>query len=390
MSEPKRIALYGGSFDPPHMGHRRLVKNLLTNFPDLEKICILPNRISPFKRRKYFLPDECLQLCKLNFEDLDSQKVEVLDNEIRKEAVSYTYESILEIKSKYVGSELDLIIGDDQIADLIKWKKIEIILKEVSRFIVYRRKYPAFRPIPLPNQLLSHKFLIQENELWDESSSDWRKNPNQNNLYPKVLDEIVNIVRNKYPPEIFEKWKDIIQKEVTETRFKHCLRVSDIAESLAKSYDYLFPEKAKLAGLIHDITKQRTNEFHVEKFHRYGFEGYHSIPKEAYHAYSAKYYLAELGLDDFEILDSITFHTLGNPLLNKLDGIIYISDFLGSDYFYNQPSFAESFEIVKSSFAFGMNLKAKNTIQNLLDKDKRIHDNTLQIYNKTNQILEKV
>ena len=48
--------------------------------------------------------------------------------------------------------------------------------------------------------LLDGKYynLIQENELWKESSSDWRANPSSKNLYPKVLDEILNIIRNKY------------------------------------------------------------------------------------------------------------------------------------------------------------------------------------------------
>ncbi|MCZ8345371.1 MAG: bis(5'-nucleosyl)-tetraphosphatase (symmetrical) YqeK [Leptospiraceae bacterium] len=390
MSEPKRIALYGGSFDPPHMGHRKLVQNLLRNFPDLQKICIIPNRISPFKRQKYFLPNESFILCKLNFEDLDPLKIEVLDIEIHKESISYTYESILEVKSKYIGYELDLIIGDDQVLDLIKWKNIEIILKEVSRFIVYRRKYAPFRPIPLPNQLLSQKFLIQENELWKESSSDWRANPSSKNLYPKVLDEILNIIRNKYPNEIFEKWRKVIQKELTETRFNHSIRVSNLAEELSISYGYLFPQKAKIAGLVHDITKQKTIDFHLEKFNRYGFDGYKSIPKEAYHAFSGKFYLSELGMIDSEILNSVAHHTLGNPQLTALDGIIYISDFLGSDYFYDHPSFDDSFSLAKKSLAYGMNLKAKNTMQDLISKNKSIHENTLQIYNKTNKLLEEV
>ena len=182
MSESKRVAIYGGSFDPPHKGHRNLVIDLLKNHTEVNKICIVPNRISPFKREKYFTPSECLLLTELNFSDLDLNKIEILPNEILKQDISYTYETILAVKSLYSGYIIDLILGDDQLEDLLKWKNIEIIFKEVSRFIIYRRKYPKNQTIPIPEGLKGIHFDIQQNDIWEESSSSWRLNPTKKSI----------------------------------------------------------------------------------------------------------------------------------------------------------------------------------------------------------------
>lgn len=60
-----------------------------------------------------------------------------------------------------------------------------------------------------------------------------------------------------------DEWTQFFEKEVptqvTDTRFQHILRVANYAESLAKVHGYPYPKKAYLAGLCHDITKQKKN-----------------------------------------------------------------------------------------------------------------------------------
>jgi nicotinate (nicotinamide) nucleotide adenylyltransferase len=389
MSESKRVAIYGGSFDPPHKGHRNLVIDLLKNHTEVNKICIVPNRISPFKREKYFTPSECLLLTELNFSDLDLNKIEILPNEILKQDISYTYETILAVKSLYSGYIIDLILGDDQLEDLLKWKNIEIIFKEVSRFIIYRRKYPKNQTIPIPEGLKGIHFDIQQNDIWEESSSSWRLNPTKKSIYPKVLSEMVKMVEGKYNSNSLSDWKELVSKEITKTRMEHSIRVSQIARKMAESLNYLFPVKAELAGIVHDITKQKSNDFHIELFKKYNFYEYVKLPLQAYHAYSAKYYLKDLGLNDWDILEAISHHTLGNINYSMLDGILYSSDFLGSDYFLSMSNSNDSFEKYLDSMEIGILLKAKSTLQELLGLEKYIHQNTIFMYNHSIQFRNK-
>jgi nicotinate (nicotinamide) nucleotide adenylyltransferase len=389
MSEPKRIAIYGGSFDPPHKGHRNLVIDLLKNHPEINKICIVPNRISPFKREKYFSPTECLQLTELNFLDLDLNKIEILPNEILKNDISYTYETILEVKSIYPGYLIDLILGDDQLDDLLKWKNIEIIFKEVTRFLIYRRKYPKNQSIPIPDGLFGIHFDIQQNDIWKESSSSWRLNPSKDSIYSKVLSAMHELVERKYNSSSLFYWKKLVEGEITKTRLEHSVRVSQIARKMAESMNYLFPVKAELAGIVHDITKQKSNEFHIELFKKHNFFEYVKLPMQAYHAYSAKYYLYELGLQDWDILEAVSHHTLGNVNYSMLDGILYASDFLGSDFFHNQSKSNLILEKCLSFLEEGILLKSQSTLRELLNLEKEIHNNTIYMYNQSIQIRSK-
>lgn len=389
MSEHNRIALYGGSFDPPHNGHRKLVETFWKEFPDTKKLCIVPNRVSPFKSVKYFTAEECFLLSKINFKGIQDDKTEVMDLEIKKKTPSYSFETILDIKKLHPQSELDLILGDDQLEDLSKWKEFSIILREVSRFIIFRRITEPSESISIPEELQNIELVILENPIWEESSSEWRNWPNDYILYPAVSEKMKSIFSERYSEKKIQEWKEIISKEITETRFNHVLRVAKIAKELAIIHGYLFPEKAELVGIIHDITKQKNREFHVQLFKKYNFEDYIDLPKEAYHAYSAKFYLAELGLDDEEILNSVRSHTLGGDEMGFLESLIYASDFLGSDYVEASPKKDEWLMRTSENLSYGIFIKSKSTIQDLIDKNYNIHINTLKAYNKSLELLSQ-
>ncbi|WCL47965.1 bis(5'-nucleosyl)-tetraphosphatase (symmetrical) YqeK [Leptospira sp. GIMC2001] len=389
MSESKRIALYGGSFDPPHLGHRKLIEFYLDRFPSTHKVLIVPNRLSPFKENKLFLPEESLILSKINFQDINPEKIEIWDIEILKENISYSYETILAAKSLYPGYALDLLIGEDQLEDLENWKAIEIILKEISRFVVFRRNSEITQTVPIPVKMFKENFEILDNPLWIVSSSEFRMYPTGDGIYPPVFEEMKNIYSLKYNENVIKKWQGIMKGEVTETRFNHCLRVSDFAKQLALSHNYPFPEKAEIAGLIHDITKQKTDNYHLDLFQKYGFNS-ESIPKQSYHAFSAKYKLREMGIEDNEILNSVSYHTLGSDSMGFLAKILYVADFLGSDYALKHEDRQLWIEKSLMSLEFGMFMKSRTTMNDLIANKKSIHANTLAVYNMSINQLEEM
>ena len=120
----KKIAIYGGSFDPPHKGHVLLAKNL-AKICGTEKIIIVPAALSPFKQSSSACPEDRLEMCKLAFSD---DLFEISDIEIKRGGKSYTIDTLTQMKGKYPDSKLFLFMGDDMLLSFNHWHKHKEIL----------------------------------------------------------------------------------------------------------------------------------------------------------------------------------------------------------------------------------------------------------------------
>lgn len=88
-----------------------------------------------------------------------------------------------------------------------------------------------------------------------------------------------------------QKFKKIVPTEITKTRWEHSIRVAEIAKELAIIHSKEEAGLAYLAGIVHDITKQKTSEFHKTLFLESGQNELEQLPSAAWHAYSAAIYL---------------------------------------------------------------------------------------------------
>ena len=123
------IAIFGGSFDPVHLGHVEIVKKALDD-KDIDKIIIVPNYLNPLKNSFSAPPELRYKWLKEVFKNI--KNVKVSDFEIQKNRPVYSIETINHFKPKY------FIIGSDNLKTLNKWKQIDEILKKVE-FIVAKR-----------------------------------------------------------------------------------------------------------------------------------------------------------------------------------------------------------------------------------------------------------
>lgn len=121
----KRIGIFGGSFDPVHLGHKRL-GDFAVNALKLDKLLIIPAACSPFKTGTVSLAEHRMNMCRLQFcED----KFEVSDIEISRGGKSYTVDTVNAVKELYPDSTLFLIIGSDQLMQFHKWYCFDEIMK---------------------------------------------------------------------------------------------------------------------------------------------------------------------------------------------------------------------------------------------------------------------
>ncbi len=128
------IAFFGGSFDPVHIGHI-LVARDVCELCGIEKIYFMPAFISPFKPPPVASPKDRLHMLKLALEGESWAFIE--DIELKKEEISYTYKSALILKEKYKDTPT-FIIGYDAYMTLDRWYKYEELIK-IAKFIVVKR-----------------------------------------------------------------------------------------------------------------------------------------------------------------------------------------------------------------------------------------------------------
>src|SRR5438552_15664333 len=132
----KKIGIYGGSFDPIHHGHLILAREAREAL-DLETVIFVPAAVSPFKGGAAVgTGDMRLKMLRAAIEDEEGLAID--DCELRRPPPSWTIDTVLEIGKREAGSEICLLIGEDNVATLDRWRRFDELSKLV-RFVVLDR-----------------------------------------------------------------------------------------------------------------------------------------------------------------------------------------------------------------------------------------------------------
>ena len=149
MSRRKKICLFGGTFDPPHIGHL-LVAQTIFEAEKFDKIVFIPTFKTPKKNNISDIKD---RLAMLRMGVTSNPNFEISDLEIQRGGTSYTIDTVRDYKSDqdYDSRELYYLIGSDSLQTFHIWKEPREILDE-SQVIVALR--PGFRPSDISNWIL--------------------------------------------------------------------------------------------------------------------------------------------------------------------------------------------------------------------------------------------
>ncbi|MEM9444139.1 MAG: nicotinate (nicotinamide) nucleotide adenylyltransferase [Verrucomicrobiota bacterium] len=139
MKPVRRVGLFGGTFDPIHMGHVEIVQAALSNtLYDLDKLIVMPCKLSPHKRDGQGPTEGRHRLQMIGIALREVKAVEISDYELSKESVSYTWQTIHWLQDQYPAAELVLVIGYDQYRVLDQWARFEE-LKDKIQCLVFSR-----------------------------------------------------------------------------------------------------------------------------------------------------------------------------------------------------------------------------------------------------------
>lgn len=211
-----KIAIFGGSFNPIHNGHIKIVLEAI-KLLKLDKIIVVPVGI-PSHRSDLISGEHRYEMCKLAFESLDilegssltiqdiREKVYISHEEIKSDETSYTYETLMNYKEIYKESEFYEIIGEDSGNNFKTWKDYEKILLE-SKVTVFRRKGNELKI----EKSIRDMMLILDTPYFPYSSTEIRekieKNINIDGLLPKKVIKYI-AYKNLYKNDSIRKNKN--------------------------------------------------------------------------------------------------------------------------------------------------------------------------------------
>jgi len=174
------VALFGGSFDPPHLGHEAIVKEVL-KLDIIEKIIIMPTFLNPFKSNFYAPPALRIKWLKKIFAPYDNVEIDNYEVDLKRQVSSF--DSVKHLLKRY--KKIYLIIGADNLESLSKWSRYDE-LKTLVTFIIASRD-----EIEVPANFL--KIKVEENI----SSTQLREHIDSSKLSKICSNEITKFYKDK-------------------------------------------------------------------------------------------------------------------------------------------------------------------------------------------------
>lgn len=160
-----RIVIFGGSFNPIHVGHL-IIAETVSQLPDVDEVWIMVSPQNPLKQQSELAPEETrLKLVEKSLKSIKGVKAS--DFEFSLPRPSYTYKTLCELKKHYPQHEFRILIGSDNWELFSKWRNPEEILHQFGVIIYQRPDCPASGPFPdgvevvedVPLMLLSSTYI---------------------------------------------------------------------------------------------------------------------------------------------------------------------------------------------------------------------------------------
>ena len=335
----QRIGIYGGAFNPPHIGHVRAASYAVSAL-NLCGLFVIPSCVSPHKESPVFTatPEQRLEMLRLAFKETD--KVTVSDMELSRGGVSYTYETVAQLRREHPDAELVLLMGTDMFLSFLTWKSPEIILENASLGVFYRGDWEEKERIEQQKAVLEKmgaKVYLVENPVTVISSTDLRRMQIFGCAEAFLPPAVAAYIQENKLYQSKEGYKNLSEKELESAvtsllkpnRVKHVLGCRDTAVAMAKHWG-ADPVDAARAGLLHDVTKALSGSLQIALCKAYQEElgDFFTKNTKPLHALTGSLVAERVFGENPAVVQAIRFHTTGKANMNLLEKIIYVADYM--------------------------------------------------------------
>ncbi len=182
---------------------------------------------------------------------------------------------------------------------------------------------------------------------------------------------------------------ELLRSRLKEPRFLHSLNVAESAVMLAKRFG-ADEDKAYLAGLLHDITKNESDENQLQIMESGGIilSKTQRANSKLWHAMSGMVYLRDvLGITDPDVLGAVRWHTTGKAGMSLLEKTVFIADYISAERDY--PDADEMRRLSAVSLDAAALYALKYSLRHLSEKEKPICEDSVAYYNELIMLKKK-
>ena len=329
-----KIAIYGGSFNPPHLGHVEAARTVASALaPD--RLLIVPASVPPHKELADGSPtaQQRLELCRLAFADIPG--AEISEMELCREGKSYSYDTVRLLREENPDAQLILVVGTDMLLSFEKWYQFRYLLENCTLAVLARGEddldelraaaaylrttYDADVTV-LPHEPIAISSETIRERLETRGGEDYLSDA----VYAEIIRHRYYGARPSLP------WlREKVLEHLDEHRVAHVAGCESEAVRLAMHWGE-DPELAAEAGILHDITKSLSYDEQLQLCEKYGIINNNSeleAPK-LLHAKTGAAMARELfGVSD-TVYEAIRWHTTGKPDMSLFEKILYLADYI--------------------------------------------------------------
>lgn len=386
-----KIGIYGGTFNPPHLGHMTAAQTAIAAL-NLDKLLLVPAAIPPHKALPQGTPapEHRLAMVEKMADAMRLPAVEVCPIELHRQGPSYTSDTLEEIRVRYPGAELWLLVGTDMFLTLHLWHQPEEIFRLAGVCAFGRTERDGEAVFAPQRDYLAHTFgarltTITLPGLVDISSTRLRellgRGEGREYLLPAVYGYI--LMNRLYGTSADLKHLELPELRACSysmmraKRVPHVIGVEEEAAKLALRWG-ADPVLARRAGVLHDCTKYLELPEQLELCQTYGVE-LDELERQAVKLLHAKtgacIARAVFGEPD-AVYQAIFWHTTAKADMTTLEKILYVADYMepNRDFEGVERLRKLAYEDLDKALLLGVEM----TIREMEEKKRVIHPKTIQ------------
>ena len=334
-----RIGIFGGSFNPPHVGHIRAAVRCAEQL-ELSRVLLIPARQTPGKELPEDAPTPEQRLAMTRLAAEESPLLAVSDLEISSPGKSYTWQTIRQLRERYPREELVLLVGTDMLCSLPEWRDADQILREASVAVLPRGGKQERQRIAEGTDNLRRmggRVCTVDCDPCEISSTQLRRLLAFRCASEFLSPAVEGYIRENGLYHTADNWKNLPMEQLEQVvisllnpnRVRHVLGCRDTAVELAKRWGADVTDAAR-AGLLHDITKALDGPLQLTLCRAYGtlLDDFSRKYPKTLHAMTGSLVAQRIFGENEAVVSAIRNHTTGKADMNLLETIIYVADYM--------------------------------------------------------------
>lgn len=381
----ERIGIYGGTFNPPHLGHIQAAKAAVQAL-DLTRLLLIPDNIAPHKELPPGSPAPEQRLEMLRLATQDAPELEVSDLELRREGVSYTFETVLALSEQYPEAQLFLLMGTDMFVSFDTWKNTDIILSHAALGVLCRGEKGEQEAIAQKAAQLTAggaRVELVNNPVLAISSTQLRRLIAFDCAEPFLPKPVAEYIRQHGLYDSGANWKSlpmeqlepIVVRLLNPNRVRHVLGCRDTAVELARRWGADENDAAR-AGMLHDITKALDGPLQLTVCQEYGkiLDAFSRKYPKTLHALTGSLVAERIFGENPQVVEAIRNHTTGRAEMGLLETIIYVADYMEPNRDF--PGVEKLRELAFSDIYAALKLGLRMTLDHLARQGSEVSPET--------------